>query len=367
MTYVPLQEVYIPDIRPYLNPGIAVTTIDGTTEKYAWIGSVFWKDRSVTTRDIRRARFLYGTVSKASGSSLTLSWQDLDAVTGPTGRPDGTQDQTVTVANGDAGFVTGNFYTTGNFSADRTVTLGQRLSLVAEFASWTTPDAVNFAALSHFTGSAQWDGPAFFNGTAWATTDCANILVLEFADGEIGCLLPFLPQNANANIFEDINLNSTPDEIGQALTPNFKCKIDGIAYCIQGSASADFDIVLYEGTTALQTVSINAKTLKSGSPYAQVTTIPETELTPGTTYYLAIKPTTGNNVRIRAITAPSNAVMQLGAGSGIAYYASRVNAGAWTVTDTKRPFISARLSAIDSGAGGAAGGVPIIGYGGGVQ
>ena len=126
MTFVPLI-MYFPEIISLSNFSQGNGTIDLTGEKYGWTGTVWWKDRSVTSRDIRRARFLFGTVTKASGSALTFSLQNFDLANGPPGRPDGTQDQTVAIANADAGFASNTYYTTGNLSADRTVAFGEQL------------------------------------------------------------------------------------------------------------------------------------------------------------------------------------------------------------------------------------------------
>ena len=50
--------------------------------------------------------------------------------------------------------------------------------------------------------------------------------------------------------------------------------------------------------------------------------------------------------------------MQLMPGDSQCYYATRTDGGAWSaVTDTRRPLIGVRLSAIDDGSGGGGGGL----------
>src|SRR5262245_9299830 len=103
--------------------------IDATGEEAAFCGRVFFPVRS-GTKDVRKVGFRFGAVTKAGGSALTVSLQDVNLGTGPTMQPDETQDQTVAVANADAGFTSNAWYQTGALSADRTVALGELLAVV---------------------------------------------------------------------------------------------------------------------------------------------------------------------------------------------------------------------------------------------
>jgi len=110
---------------------VNAATIDATGEKLAWCGGFVHQDRAA--KDITRVGFFFGSsLIKAGGSSLTVSLQDVSATAAPL-QPDETQDQTVAIANGDAGFASSTWYRTGALSANRTVSHGEQLAVVLEF------------------------------------------------------------------------------------------------------------------------------------------------------------------------------------------------------------------------------------------
>jgi hypothetical protein len=363
MTFVPVVNMDYPNYNQLGNSNDGQSSgIDATGEMYAWIGSVWWPDRSVTSRDIRRARFQFGAVVKAGGSGLTFSLQNLDLTNGPPGRPDGTQDQTAAIANGNAAFVTSGYITTADLSADRTVNFGDRFAAVIEYDGAGRLGSDSFE-IRHITTANTGDGPATFLGGAWARTDAANGIVFEFADGTSGLLLPSGPWASGTIASASLNTGTTPDEVAMQFTPDFKCKIDGAWVGVNLSSGANFDIVLYEGTTALRTVSFDGNTLKQTGYQVILAEFAEIELTPSTTYYVALKPTTATNTNFRALTAASAAIAEMWLGGDTVSFASRTDAGAWTETDTRRMFAGVRISAIDDGSGGGGGGSGVIGKG----
>lgn len=357
MSFVPIRG-YFPQYP--ISMTAATGTIDATGERYAWIGNVMWADASVATRDIRRARWRFSNVTKAGGSALTFSLQNLDTANGSPHRPDGTPDQTVAIANADAGFISNSNYTTANLSADRTVSRGERIAGVLEFdgSGRLGSDSVAIIHTSYGgTTGERGDGPALLTAS-WATQGAYNNLSFEFADGTEGILAPYMPISATATSLA-LNTGTTPDEVALVFTPNFKCKIDGLWAGLAAGVTADFELVLYQGTTALQTAAFDAHTLRMTTFHIIEGTIPETELTPGTTYYIAVKPTTANSVTLSYGDAVSNAVLLAMLGNtDTAYYSTRADAGSWAVTTTtRRPIIGVRFSAIDDGAGGGSGGL----------
>src|SRR5687768_5910779 len=91
----------------------AVDTIDATGEKQAWCGPVWFQERT-GSKQIVRVGFRLATVVKAGGSGLTVSLQNVNTAPAAlnTLQPDETQDQTVAIANGDAGFTSNVWYRT---------------------------------------------------------------------------------------------------------------------------------------------------------------------------------------------------------------------------------------------------------------
>jgi hypothetical protein len=357
MAYVAVQDLWLP--RPQRTLATVVGLIDATGEKFAYLGRVFFPART-GTKDIRKVHFLFGTVTKAGGSALTVSLQDVDLTAGPPHRPDGTQDQTVAIANADAGFASNTWYTTGNLSADRTVTFGDYVAVVVEYdgSGRLSSDAVNFSGLSAQATAAgiPAPGPVLFT-SSWATVNARNGVVLEFSDGTFGCLDDAGFASATSNT-GNINTGTTPDEVALKFTPTFDCKIDGGYMEIdpENAGASNFDVVLYEGTTPLQTVSVDAQTLGQAVSHLAIISIPEQELAAGTAYYLAYKPTTASSSNVAYFdVADANHLSVLGGGTAW-HYATRVDGGAWTATTTRRPNFGIRISAIDDGTGSGGGG-----------
>ena len=333
----------------FMNSGL----LDATGEKIAWIGNVSWADKSVTSRAIRNVTILPGALTTAWASGLTLSLQDVDLVNGPIYRPDGTPDETVSFL---ASAMTANTpYTTANLSADRTVALGELIAVVLEFdgAGRLGADAVN---MLYPTAHPFERGMVNFNGSTWGSLG-ANTCVLTFADGAVGILEPGQPHNNNT-VQVNFNSSSTPDEHALRFTPSYDCKIDAFLVSVAPSSGvANFDVVLYEGTTALVTASIDANTVRSTNPLLQRLPIAETTLTEATTYYIAVKPTTTTNVGLRVIDVASSAVRACLPEAISCGYSTRVDGGAWSNNDLRMPIISVSLSAINTGSAG------IVGHG----
>jgi hypothetical protein len=342
------------------------SVIDATGEKFAWIGRVWNKTRE--TKSIRKVGFRFGSVTKAGGSGLTISLQNVDTTNGPPYQPDGTQDQSVAIANADAGFVTNAYYLTGNLSADRSVAYGELIAVVAEYdgGGRLGADAVHFIGMSaNFATDGLIAGPGCVLLTAsWAGANMIPNILLEFSDGTYGTLDGARPGSSVTGVA--FNSGSAADEIAMEFTVPFACKCDGAWIYLQAASGADFDAVLYEGTTAVATVSVDANAISAAaSPRLCRVSWPEVTLSTSATYRLALKPTTGNNVTAYSINVADNAYLQAWPGGEGWVYTDRVDGGSWAApTTTRRPTMGLRFSAIDDGAGSGGGGLKLVGTGG---
>lgn len=328
-------------------------TIDATGEKVAFMGRVSFAPGVAGPKDIRNIGFRFGSVTKAGGSALTVSLQDIDLTAGPPARPDGTQDQTVAIANANASFVSNTWITTGNLSADRTVAHGELLAVVIEYdgSGRLSSDTVQISRQGMGNANQVFaPGPALFTAS-WALSQARNNVVLVFSDGTFGTLDgAWIISGTTAPA---ISSSTTPDEVALKWTPPFTCKVDGAWLDYQtANAAYDFDVILYEGTTALQTVSVDANAVNSTSQNLHYVSFPETTLTASTAYYLAVRPSTTNNSVQTSFDVASAAHLDLMEGGQEMHYASRVNAGAWTATTTRRPNFGFRISARDFPSGG---------------
>ncbi len=331
--------------------------LNATGNKVAFNGRVWFSART-GTKNISRVQFRFGTVTKAGGSALTVSMQDVSLTAGPPIQPDGTQDQTVAIANADAGMVSNGWYRTAAFSGTRTVSNGDLLSVVFEFdgSGRLGADSIIIA-----TGPGASTAISFglqsitslFSSGSWAVLgNQIPVLVLEFDDGSYGMLDGSIV-NSNFNSVTTLNTGSTPDEIACAFKVPFPCKID--ALYAQTFAAADFSVVLYSGTTALETIAVDGNAVyDAGAIHTVLLPLAaERTLTVGTQYYVSLLPTTASNIRAYSMDVNDANFMPLMGGSADIAYSTRTDAGAWAaITATRRLYAGVRISSLDDGISG---------------
>lgn len=326
--------------------------IDATGEMVAMMGR-FWHP-SRAAKDIRKVGFRWGTVVKAGGSGLTLSLQDVSLTAGPPTQPDGTQDQTVAIAAADV--TTVSWHLTGALSADRTTTPGDLLAVVWEFDGGGRLGADSFAVAA-FNAEAQsvsrHQRIAMKTGGTWAIAAEQIPVLFECSDGTYGCL-------GSVNwAMKDIttvavNTGTTPDEYAQRFVPGVPMKVDGAWVECHVAAGADYDMILYDGTSAMTggSVSFDNDAWDADTVYRRgfVDFSQEVELTAAGVYYLAIKPTTATSVTIPVMDVDNNAHLAVHPLGIQGYAAHRTDAGAWTTVTTRRLFAGLRISSLSDGA-----------------
>lgn len=351
MSLVATQGVWMPyPPQIVLAPANVSLLIDATGEKVAIIGRVWNKDH--TTKNITKVGFRFGVVTKAGGSALTVSLQDVNLAAGGPYQPDETQDQTVAIANADAGFVSNSWYQTNALSAVRSVAFGEHLAVVVEYdgAGRLAADAVNLTGLQVAASNRFLTSGMALKTAGWAVSTAQSNVILEFDDGTFGTLSESLPYSTFAVLA--YNSGSAADEVALEFTVPFSCKVDG-AYVIMATAFAasDFDVVLYDGTTVLATASSDGNTAEAtGTNRVHVVTFAEQTLVPGTVYRLSLKPTTTNGVSLHYFEVAAANHMQALPGGTSWVYTTRVDAGAWAApTTTRRPWAGLRISALDNG------------------
>jgi hypothetical protein len=320
--------------------GWGSVTIDAAGEKVAFLVT------APKTGNVQRVGFLLGAVTTAE--DLKVSLQDIDLGTGD---PDGAADQSVVVA---AAGVVSNTWITATLSASRAVTRGQRFYVVIEFNLATGFVAVQtgggqarpaFAQLcysSHYTGS--WTKQ---------TTGNQPVVALEYDDGTYGPILGSYPMSLRGST--SFHNGSTPDEIALKFRFPAPVKIGGCWLAINMTNGAAADIVLYDsdGTTALETMSVDEdETTESGGMAGVCYFSQERTLAANTYYRLSLKPTNGTTTNLIWFDVAAAAILDAWDGGQGFHWSERTDAGAWTDTTTKRPMIGLIVTALDDGAGG---------------
>ncbi len=307
-----------------------------------------------------KAEFYMAAVGNNPDNGIRISFQGVDATTG---FPDGVQDQYRDIT----GTVSVGWQTPGLMTSDgtdggskRSVTQGEKVAVVIEFVSFVASDSVSpgiITSASSFTGgqSLMYTADAS-TGTYVKTTTSQPIVVLKYDDSTYA--LPtagvgYGPVTTFTNT--SYASNSTPDEYASTLQFPFGVRVIGA--WARMDLNDDCDLVLYSGTSALATTSIDKDITASNVAglFAGYFASSQT-LSANTTYRIAVKPTTTTTSQIYRFTFPSTAIMNAQAPGSNWYESTRTDAGSWSDTTTNRPVVGLILDGIDASGGASSGG-----------
>lgn len=344
-------------------PGFTtIGPVDATGEKIAMVGRVWFSART-GSKAITRVGFRFSTVDKSGGSALTVSLQDVTLTTGPPAQPDETQDQTVAIANANASFATNTWIRTDAFSATRSVAYGERLAVVVEYdgSGRQGSDVFNLHGITN-AGMAlvNWgDSLVILKTASWAAAAAIPTIILEFDDGTFGTLDGAFAASDIASVTYNLDTGTT-DEHALSFSVPFPCTVDGLwAWVNSLAATADFEMILYSGTTVLATTTVDGNTTSASAVRRFLVPIAPQVLAANTVYKVAIRPTVagsgGNVMAYYFDVADANHFTVHDSGTAI-NYDTRLNQGAWAgVTTTRRLFAGVRISAVDDGTSGGSG------------
>jgi len=191
--------------------------------------------------------------------------------------------------------------------------------------------------------------------TSWAKVNTAvGMHSVRYSDGTYEHVGQCVPTSPRDDTF--FNNGSAADEIGNRFTLAAPCRVAGIFSGVN-HISAAVDYVLYEGTTALGTISVPAGLQAASTGYEHFYFSSPLTLSAGTVYRLVVKPTTTSNANVREAIMLNAAMLDMLPGGSDWYKTSRADAGSWTDTDTRRIWaLGLLIDQIDDGAS-AGGGV----------
>jgi len=212
--------------------------------------------------------------------------------------------------------------------------------------------------------------------TPWATQDAGGgpsvtnapaAMTIVFDDGSFGYWggqplqwpMGLAPSTVNPSV------SSTPDEYAAVFSVPVACEINAIGYYVGAISGSDaYELILYsdpEGTpSVVDSVAITAP-VGSTSSTTSFSTVPitATELTAGTLYAVAVRPTTAGAINIAyADLTASGAVLKSLQPFSTCKFSSRTNqTGAFSEVDANYlPIFHLNVSKLDDGAGGGGGG-----------
>ncbi len=351
--------LWVPPWHVFGPTGVAISfsghQMDASTEHVAFILKV------PKTGTLDQFEFMTGSIATFPGNGLRCSFQDVDLTTG---QHDGTVDQHRVIAASPGantwvspGLITSDGTDTGT---KRTVTAGEYLACVIDFNPTYTTGSV-FINTAGSGGHSYATPYSVANGVKQSSTNIP-LLALKYNDGSyvpIQGVYPFATHSSDV-----YNNGSTPDECGLIFRFPVAVKVGGC--WLRADMDGDSDIVLYDsdGTTPLSTVSTDLNV--RGNTTATICFLPfasEVQLAANTDYRLVLKPTTATSGSLFWFAVNSTAHLAMVAGSAF-HWTERTDAGAWSQTTTRMPWIGLMVTAIDDAGGGAGGGLRLAGHGG---
>lgn len=318
----------------------ASALIDASGEKAA---SVFVVEHA---GDITAITFRLGTVTEED--TLRVSLQNVDA----SGDPDGTADQSCTVTFTDAD---DNTFQSCTLGAARTVTPGDIVAVVIDYNSYADGNLnINYPG-SSFARNTYRDHYT----TSWAKSTSSGMLAYLSYGGT------YYESTFSAEAVingASINTGTTPDEIALLWAPTVDCTLSGAM--VGATLNNSADIVLYDsGSSALSTYTITAVASDSASTrgwYYIPFGASGQSITSGSTYRIAIKPTSASSVTPHYAVTPSAAARVQIPGGATGQYSARTDAGAWSETAANLTLIIPICSQYHATSGGGSGGVRVL-------
>src|SRR3990167_6549970 len=319
---------YFPTFWPGTNAGIAnqvsVFTLDAAGEKATTIFPIP-ADGNITKLGFR-------TATVTTGDTLKVGLYTVDASGDPTataykGMVAGTQAILATEDN--------TYFNVTLGTQATSVVKGDIVALVIEYNSYVAGDMVitGFGATnSIFVGFPYGD----LYTTLWVKQNNVPFATIEYTGGIYYPTLGVLPvaSAGAANVAYNVD-TATFDEYGIRINIPVPARAVGIWVILAVVAGADFEVILYEGTTALKTITYDGDYAVNTVARPFFLFFPTTQdLTANTDYYIAIRPTTVNSVTFYFFTAPSVAAAAQFHGGAGAYRVKRLDQGAWTTSET---------------------------------
>lgn len=333
------------------NPVFNVTTLNANTNDF---GIVFQMPEAATITTIG---WRQGTQTGTPGT-LRVGLQGVSATTG---RNDGTY------LGGASNFVDYTGWSTANNNTFITHTLptsvsltrGQLVCLYLDPQAVGTWNASNNVTVTNSIADVRRGvlRPYYFANAAIVSEFNPKVFLLRSSTKTYGN-----PAQAYSNV--NITTSTNPDEIGFAFTigsSNFSTyQIGGVRFVNNvGASTSSFDLVLYDNTTALQTVTFDTdQTYRFANNTFEIyfTDTTLATLNTGTEYILAQKAKTAvtSTCQPAYITCPTNGDITAYS-SETMRYCQRQLSGAWSFTnDTRLPLVNLLIksTAFTGGSGG---------------
>lgn len=240
-------------------------------------------------------------LSNASGHTIRISLQERDSGSAPPPRGDGVEDQYADVV---APAASTAYETLLDSGSAKSLAYGDWIVVRFKMTAVTSgqyniaaiPGVANTGYHEHFT--------TYYNGSSYASQHFYGIVNLKFDDDSVAILHPQLPRFSGATT-EGFTNETAGSGLATGPRRALKWTPSSTYYCIGGhvlvypTTYASFDINIYEGTTKIASCSYqDAYFMARDERWFPFYFGSEVTLSSGSTYYLAVVPTTVNDVYV---------------------------------------------------------------------
>lgn len=323
--------------RPQMHnliPSYSNMLIDAAGEKAAFIV------QAPRTGTIDRVVWRTGTVT--TGGTVDVRLETVDAATG---RPSGTLWGTNTNLNVDVADTDDAKIFESVLTAGATVTQGDFLGVVIQLVATGN---MNIRGMD-VPGGSHCPHTITFTGT-WAKQSDSPVVALGYNDGTFPPMANCFP----AATVEDnaFNTGTTPDEVGIKFKPVFRMLPLGFWHPFTITASpSEYEMRLYDSANNIITSkTVDTDMDRATSPWMVITyRFPDfsTWLENDSFYRLTMLPLTVNSNNWLGFTILNAAYRTTFGLANDIYGTERTNAGAWTDTQTKLPYLGLVLDQIE--------------------
>lgn len=311
---------------------------------------------------INRVGFRFGTVTQAPTEGLTVSFQAGDG----TGLPDGTPTHSRLVEAGS--IVANTWVSTGLITDDgtdtgskKTVTRGESLYAVIEFAAFALSDALQIAHQHNaFYSHLRTSVYALLFTSSWAKQagPVGLVFAVEYEDDGWVPIAGCVPTESNSSIA--MSSASNPNERGMKFTLPGGLRVNGfIVHKTAAGTTGTFQLFLYDGSdnvlasTNDQDPDEFSAAGNAGFGWYPFENVAQVELNANTTYRVAIKATGAGNIALNGVQ-PDAFEHRSAMPWGTDAVQTVRGGGAWTDDSTTgiQYFIGLTIDGISSNSGG---------------
>jgi len=333
------------------------TTLDADGEKAAFIL------QSKAALTLRKIGFYVSTWTQCT-NGLTVRVEEVDPATGdPSGTiwdHEGASENYFDIAIGAVG------YYEGTLTADAVIPAGTVFAIVIQFKTFATSDSLVLSVGATSGQSSAFPYTDAYATGAWTKKNQTPLVYLEDSAAAVVRLPQVWPPHSTSGSSYAVANDHSPDEYALVFRLPFgvRCSgfwasldIDSDVTMTLFSCPNQADLTVQTGESTLATLTLDKDvrvgTGAGGHTWSWPTPV---ALTANTWYRLSSAPTSTTHIAVYYRHVNVAAQMAAYAFGVNMYECSRTDAGAWTLTTTRRPLFGLLVDQIDVAAGG--GGAP---------